>query len=46
MDFVENPFNLIKQTNIFILSSKYEGLQMFFEALVLKSLYFYDCPKD
>ena len=40
MNFVENPFNLIKQTNIFILSSKYEGLlQMFFRSSCFKKIY-------
>ena len=46
MNFVENPFNLIKQTNIFILSSKYEGLpNVLLEALVLKKFIISsDCP--
>ena len=46
MNFVENPFSLIKQTNIFILSSKYEGLpNVLLEALVLKKFIISsDCP--
>ena len=37
MNFVENPFNIIKQADIFILSSKYEGLpNVLLESLVLK----------
>ena len=37
IDFVENPFPLLKQTELFILSSKYEGLpNVLLEALSLK----------
>ena len=37
IDFVENPFPLLKQTELFILSSKYEGLpNVLLEALTLK----------
>ena len=37
VDFVENPFPLLKQTELFILSSKYEGLpNVLLEALTLK----------
>jgi len=36
-DFVKNPYPLIKQTELFILSSKYEGLpNVLLEALTLK----------
>ena len=46
MSFVKNPFNLIKQTDLFILSSKYEGLpNVLLEALVLKKFIISsDCP--
>ncbi len=38
-NFVENPFPLIKQSDIFILSSKFEGLpNVLLEALVLKKI--------
>ena len=30
LNFVENPYNYIKQTDLFILSSKYEVYQMCF----------------
>ena len=37
INFVENPFALLKQTELFILSSKYEGLpNVLLEALTLK----------
>ena len=37
LNWVENPFPLIKQTNLFILSSKFEGLpNVLLESLVLK----------
>jgi glycosyltransferase involved in cell wall biosynthesis len=37
INFVENPFPLLKQTELFILSSKYEGLpNVLLEALALK----------
>ncbi len=37
MNFIENPYNLMRQTDVFILSSKYEGLpNVLLEALVLK----------
>jgi len=37
IDFVENPFPLLKQTELFILSSRYEGLpNVLLEALTLK----------
>ena len=37
IDFVENPFPLLKQTELFILSSRYEGLpNVLLEALSLK----------
>lgn len=46
MDFVENPYNLMRQTDIFILSSKYEGLpNVLLESLVLKKFIISsDCP--
>ena len=37
LNFTDNPYPLIKQSNLFILSSKYEGLpNVLLEALVLK----------
>jgi len=37
LDYTENPYPLIKQSNLFILTSKYEGLpNVLLEALVLK----------
>ena len=37
IDFVDNPYPLIKQTNLFVLSSKFEGLpNVLLESLVLK----------
>ena len=37
IDFVDNPFPLLKQAELFILSSKYEGLpNVLLEALTLK----------
>ena len=37
IDFVDNPFPLLKQTELFILSSKYEGLpNVLLEALTLR----------
>ena len=39
LDYTENPYPLIKQSNLFILTSKYEGLpNVLLEALVLKNL--------
>ena len=39
INFVENPFTLLKQTELFILSSKYEGLpNVLLEALTLNKL--------
>ena len=36
-DFVENPYPLIKQSNLFVLTSKFEGLpNVLLESLVLK----------
>ena len=38
-DFVENPYPLIKQSNLFVLTSKFEGLpNVLLESLVLKNL--------
>jgi len=37
LDFVDNPYPLMKQTDLFVLSSKYEGLpNVLLESLVLK----------
>ena len=37
IDYVDNPYPLIKQTNLFVLSSKFEGLpNVLLESLVLK----------
>lgn len=46
LNFVDNPYNLIKQTDIFVLSSRYEGLpNVLLEALVLnKFIISSDCP--
>ena len=46
VNFVENPYNLIKQSELFILSSKYEGLpNVILESLVLKKFIISsDCP--
>ena len=46
INFVENPFNLLKQADLFILSSIYEGLpNVLLEALVLnKFIISSDCP--
>jgi glycosyltransferase involved in cell wall biosynthesis len=46
LNFVDNPYNLLKQTDIFILSSRYEGLpNVLLEALVLhKFIISSDCP--
>ena len=46
LNFVDNPYNLLKQTDIFILSSKYEGLpNVLLEALVLnKFIISSNCP--
>jgi len=46
MNFVDNPYNLIKQTDIFILSSRFEGLpNVLLESLVLKKFIISsDCP--
>ena len=36
LNFADNPYNLLKQTDIFVLTSKYEGLpNVLLEALVL-----------
>ena len=45
-NFVENPYKIIKQTDVFILSSKYEGLpNVLLESLVLKKFIISsDCP--
>jgi len=46
LNFVDNPYNLIKQTDIFVLSSRFEGLpNVLLEALVLnKFVISSDCP--
>ena len=46
LNFVDNPYNLLKQTDIFVLSSKFEGLpNVLLEALVLnKFVISSDCP--
>lgn len=46
MNFAENPYNLIKQSDLFVLSSKYEGLpNVLLEALALKKFIISsDCP--
>ena len=46
LNFVENPYNYIKQTDLFILSSKYEGLpNVLLETLVIrKFIISSDCP--
>ena len=46
MNFVKNPYNLMRQADLFILSSKYEGLpNVLLEALVLKKFIISsDCP--
>ena len=46
LDPVNNPYNLLKQTDIFILSSKFEGLpNVLLEALVLnKFVISSNCP--
>jgi len=46
INFVENPFTLLKQTELFILSSKYEGLpNVLLEALTLrKFIISSNCP--
>ena len=45
-DFINNPYPIIKKTDIFILSSKYEGLpNVLLEAATLKKLIFStNCP--
>ena len=46
LNFVDNPYNLLKQTDIFVLTSRYEGLpNVLLEALVLnKFVISSDCP--
>tara|TARA_X000001036_G_scaffold104127_1_gene97362 strand:- start:1410 stop:2504 length:1095 start_codon:yes stop_codon:yes gene_type:complete len=46
LNFVDNPYKLIKQTDIFVLSSRFEGLpNVLLEALVLnKFVISSDCP--
>ena len=46
LNFVDNPYNLLKQTDIFVLTSRYEGLpNVLLEALVLnKFIISSDCP--
>ena len=39
MNFIENPYNLMRQTDVFILSSKYEGLPNVLEAFYVKEIY-------
>ena len=45
-DFIENPYPLLKKSDIFILSSKYEGLpNVLLESVVLKKIIISsDCP--
>ena len=46
LNFKKNPYPIIKKTDVFILSSKYEGLpNVLLEAIVLKKLIISsDCP--